>query len=178
MCWAAGREVPRWQRWPVPGPGVHSWTTQRPVNLCVPISLRPSGLPACCCLDQWFCQIHHSSKCSKSRHSHFVWLLLAVSQQHRYLYTRGCQLSNTGFFFELTNLATHMPRDPLVMCFSTSFSLVPNLFVCNVLFLPSARLPWWHLPLHPPVQWAAHPGFLSNHLTQCCLKRWHWYHQR
>lgn len=56
-----------------------------------------------------------------------VWLVLAVSQQHRYLYTSGCQLSNTGFFFELTDLATHMPRDPLVMCFSTSFSLVPTL---------------------------------------------------
>lgn len=86
------------------------------------------------------------------------------------------KLSNMWFFFELTDLATHVPKDPLLMCFSISFSLAPALFFLSLL---SARLPWWLLPLPSPVQWAAHPRFLSNHnVVQCCLKRWCWYHQR
>lgn len=107
-----------------------------------------------------------------------VRLLLGADQQHRYLYTRGCKLSNMWLFYEFTDLAAHMPRDPLVKYFSTSFSLAPTLFVCNVFSPPSGRLPWWHLTLPSLVQWAVHPGFLSNHLTQYCLRRWHWHHQR
>lgn len=97
------------RRWPAPGPGFYTWTREVPRTFCVHISLHFSVLAVCCCLEQQFCQIHHCSKCSKTRNS-----------------------TSCGFFFVLANnIDIFIPQAARKVTLGSFMSLLLQLPTCQ-----------------------------------------------